>query len=186
MQETQIPSLGWRDGYGNPLQYSCLENFQGHRILVYYSPWGCKESDTTEQLTHTKSHYRWGRLMSHTHTHTRTHTHRKSRYTCGPSIHLYFPPTPIPISFPLPLMVYFNRFTNTCNLNLFYFEALSLSVLWPQARFAWDCSLRLPLHWGEFPHDIHVRLFPFGSFHLSPLFPWLRFQQWILLLHQRT
>ena len=163
---------------------TCPENCHGQRILVYYSPWGCKESDMTEQLTHTKSHYGWGRLMSHTHTHT--HTHRKSRYTCGPSIHLHFPPTPIPISFPLPLMVYFNRFTKTRNLNFFYFETLSLSVLWPQAWFAWDCSLRLPLHWGEFPHDIHVRLFPFGSFHLSPLFPWLRLQQWILLLHQRT
>ena len=25
----------------------------GQRILAGYSPWGCKESDTTEQLTHT-------------------------------------------------------------------------------------------------------------------------------------
>ena len=24
----------------------------GHRSLMGYSPWGCKESDTTEQLTH--------------------------------------------------------------------------------------------------------------------------------------
>ena len=31
----------------------------GQRSLVDYSPWGCKESDMTEQLTHT-----------HTHTHT--------------------------------------------------------------------------------------------------------------------
>ena len=94
MQETQIPSLGWRDGYGNPLQYSCLENFQGHRILVYYSPWGCKESDTTEQLTHTTSHYRWGRLMSHTHTHTRTHTHteRADTHVVLPSICTSHPP----------------------------------------------------------------------------------------------
>ena len=29
------------EGNGNPLQYSCLEG---------YSPWGHKESDTTEQL----------------------------------------------------------------------------------------------------------------------------------------
>ena len=33
--------------------------FQGQRRLTGYSPWGCKESDMTEQLTHT-----------HTHTHT--------------------------------------------------------------------------------------------------------------------
>ena len=39
---------GW---YSNPLQYSCLENPHGQRSLVGYSPWGCKELDTTEQLT---------------------------------------------------------------------------------------------------------------------------------------
>ena len=44
-------------GHGNPLQYSCLENPHGQRSLVGYSPWGCKESDTTEQLsTHTPLH----------------------------------------------------------------------------------------------------------------------------------
>ena len=35
-------------GHGNPLQYSCLENPHGQRILAGYSPWGCKESDMTE------------------------------------------------------------------------------------------------------------------------------------------
>ena len=35
--------------------------FHGQRSLVGYSPWSCKESDTTERLTHT-----------HTHTHTVT------------------------------------------------------------------------------------------------------------------
>ena len=30
------------EGNGNPLQDSCLEN-----PIVGYSPWGCKESDTT-------------------------------------------------------------------------------------------------------------------------------------------
>ena len=39
-------------GLGNPLQYSCLENPQGQSSLVGYSLWGCKESDTTEQLIH--------------------------------------------------------------------------------------------------------------------------------------
>ena len=38
-------------GHGNSLRYSCLENSHGQRSLVGYSPWGCKESDTTEQLT---------------------------------------------------------------------------------------------------------------------------------------
>ena len=33
---------------GNPLQYSCLENPMDKRSLVGYSPWGHKESGTTE------------------------------------------------------------------------------------------------------------------------------------------
>ena len=36
--------------------------FHGQRSLAGYSPWGCKESDSTEQITHI-----------HTHTHTYTH-----------------------------------------------------------------------------------------------------------------
>ena len=45
-----IPGLGRSLGgrHGNPLQYSCLENPHGQRSLVGYSPWGRKESDTTE------------------------------------------------------------------------------------------------------------------------------------------
>ena len=35
-----------------------------------YSPWGHKESDMTQQLTHTQK-----RARVHTHTHTHTHTH---------------------------------------------------------------------------------------------------------------
>ena len=35
-------------GHGNPLQYSWLENPHGQRSLAGYSPWGRKESDTTE------------------------------------------------------------------------------------------------------------------------------------------
>ena len=31
----------------------------GQRSLAGYSPWGCKESDTTEHLTHTHTHRRW-------------------------------------------------------------------------------------------------------------------------------
>ena len=39
-------SLGGRNS--NPLQYSCLENSHGQRILVGYSPQGRKEPDMTE------------------------------------------------------------------------------------------------------------------------------------------
>ena len=38
-------------GQGNPFQYSCLENPHGQRSLSGYSPWGHKESDTTERLS---------------------------------------------------------------------------------------------------------------------------------------
>ena len=38
-------------GHGNPLQCSCLENPHEQRSPMGYSPWGCKESDTTEQLS---------------------------------------------------------------------------------------------------------------------------------------
>ena len=45
-----IPELGRSPGgeTGNSLRYSCLENPHGQRSLVGYSPWGHKESDTTE------------------------------------------------------------------------------------------------------------------------------------------
>ena len=38
-------------GNGNPLQYSCLENPTDKRSLAGYSLWGCKEWNTTEQLS---------------------------------------------------------------------------------------------------------------------------------------
>ena len=46
-----IPGLGrsHEEGNSNPLQYSCLENPMD-RSLAGYSPWGCRESDTTERL----------------------------------------------------------------------------------------------------------------------------------------
>ena len=46
------PGLGRSPGEGNdyPLQYSVLENSMD-RSLAGYSLWGCKESDTTEQLS---------------------------------------------------------------------------------------------------------------------------------------
>ena len=45
-----IPGLGRSpgEGNGNPLQYSGLENSMDRGSLAGYSPWGCKESDTTE------------------------------------------------------------------------------------------------------------------------------------------
>ena len=46
-----IPGWG-RGGHGNPLQYFCLENPHGQRSLAGNSPWGHKESTTTEETWH--------------------------------------------------------------------------------------------------------------------------------------
>ena len=48
-----IPGLGRSlgEGNGHPLQYSCLENFMDRGAWwARYSPWGCKQLDTIEQL----------------------------------------------------------------------------------------------------------------------------------------
>ena len=47
-----IPGLERSPGrrHGNSLQYFSLENPHGQRSLAGYSPWGRKESGTTEQL----------------------------------------------------------------------------------------------------------------------------------------
>ena len=54
MQETQVRSLG----HNNPLEEDMASHssilagkLHGQRILAGYSPWGHKESDTTERLT---------------------------------------------------------------------------------------------------------------------------------------
>ena len=47
---------GWQrspgEGNGDPPQYSCLDNLHGQRSLEGCSPWGRKESDTTETTKH--------------------------------------------------------------------------------------------------------------------------------------
>ena len=56
-----IPESGSSPGEGNvnPHQYSCLENSMDRRawwatqFMGLQSSWGCKESDMSEQLTHT-------------------------------------------------------------------------------------------------------------------------------------
>ena len=55
MQRTQVRSLGREDplekGMATPVFLP--GGSHGQRILAGYSPWGCKESDMTEQLIHT-------------------------------------------------------------------------------------------------------------------------------------
>ena len=60
MQETCIPSLGWEDALekGMATHSSILAwESQGQRSLVGYSPWGHKELDKTERLTHACTHH---------------------------------------------------------------------------------------------------------------------------------
>ena len=56
MWETQIRSLGWEDPWRRQWQPAPIfvpGEFHGQRSLAGYSPWGRKESDATEWLTHT-------------------------------------------------------------------------------------------------------------------------------------
>ena len=65
MWETQVRFLG----QGDPLEkematHSCiLGKCHKQRSLVGYSPWGRKESDTTERLHFTSLHRVWGSLV---------------------------------------------------------------------------------------------------------------------------
>ena len=47
MQEILILSLGWRRDW-LPIPLLLPREFHGQRSLEGYSPWSCKESDTTE------------------------------------------------------------------------------------------------------------------------------------------
>ena len=54
MQETRFQSLGWEDPLKKrmAIHSSILAwKLNGQRSLVGYSPWGCKESNMTDQLT---------------------------------------------------------------------------------------------------------------------------------------
>ena len=65
VQDTQVWSLGWEDPWiGIPWRREWLPTpvllpggFHGQRSLVGYSSWGCKESDMTEWLTLSLSHF---------------------------------------------------------------------------------------------------------------------------------
>ena len=54
MQKTQVQSLDWKIPWRRewlPTPVFLPREFQGQRSLVGYSPWGCKELVTTEQIT---------------------------------------------------------------------------------------------------------------------------------------
>ena len=59
MQETWVSSLGREDPLEEGMQPTPVflpGGSHGQRSLAGYSPWGHKESDTTEQLTHLLAH----------------------------------------------------------------------------------------------------------------------------------
>ena len=60
MQETQAGSLSQKDSLEKKWQPTPVflpGEFHGQRSLADYSPWGRKESDTTEQLTLSRHMY---------------------------------------------------------------------------------------------------------------------------------
>ena len=61
MQETQVRKIPWRRE-GQPTPLFLPREFQGQRRLVGCNPWGCKESATTEQLTHI--HRNWYNVIN--------------------------------------------------------------------------------------------------------------------------
>ena len=54
----QLGPWTFGEGNGNPLQCSCLENPMDRGAWWGCSLWGCKESDTTKQHTHTHT-FKW-------------------------------------------------------------------------------------------------------------------------------
>ena len=62
-----IPGMGRSpgEGNGNPLQHSWPAKSHGRRSLIGYSPWGRKESDTTERLHFHL--YSWKEKKKHKH-----------------------------------------------------------------------------------------------------------------------
>ena len=48
MEETWVQSLGWEDPLEEDMATLSSGEFLGQRSLAGYSPWGHKESDTTE------------------------------------------------------------------------------------------------------------------------------------------
>ena len=58
MQETQVEALGQEDALEKGMQPTPVflpGEFHGQRHLAGYSPWGCQEPDTTEQVCSSSS-----------------------------------------------------------------------------------------------------------------------------------
>ena len=68
MQETWVQSVGQEyppeEGEWHPTPVFLLGKSHGQRSLVGYSPWGHKESDMTERLTHFHQYWEQGETKS--------------------------------------------------------------------------------------------------------------------------
>ena len=67
MQESWVWSLGWEIPWRRewlPTPVFLPGEFQGQRSLAGYSPWGRKESDTTEWLTLSLQGYTWVEMIA--------------------------------------------------------------------------------------------------------------------------
>ena len=60
--KTWVQSLGGEDPLEKWVAVFFPGEFHGQRSLASYRPWGCRESDTTGQLTHTHAHVSYWKL----------------------------------------------------------------------------------------------------------------------------
>ena len=80
---TEGETVGWYHWLNGRDFEQALQDGEGQGSLACCSPWGCKESDTTEQLNNHNNIYIYIRIYPyihthiciHTHTHTHTHTY---------------------------------------------------------------------------------------------------------------
>ena len=73
---SRLGRFTWRRKW-QPIPVFLPGKSHGQRSLIDYSPWGHKELNMTERITHTQTH-------THTHAGTHMHTHTHT-YTCHPN-----------------------------------------------------------------------------------------------------
>ena len=91
MRETWVWSLGWEDPLekGIAAHSSILENPYGQRSLAGNSPWGRKESDTTEWLSTAQHNLETSKIQQEDQWGLREHGDR-TRYGNKPGLQEYF------------------------------------------------------------------------------------------------
>ena len=72
---TESETVGWYHWLNGCDFEQALQDGEGQGSLACCSPWGCEESDTTEQLNNNNNIYIYIYIYSYIHTHMYTHTH---------------------------------------------------------------------------------------------------------------